>query len=62
MGGTIMTIEKINSYCYEHYEEGGDIVVEAMDDEEKLGRFKTLESLKEYIQVQHQHRLEIQSC
>tara|TARA_R110002167_G_scaffold260694_2_gene467143 strand:- start:4622 stop:4816 length:195 start_codon:yes stop_codon:yes gene_type:complete len=61
MGGTIMTIEQINSYCYKHYEEGGDIVVETMDEKEKLATFETLEHLKQWIQVQHEHRLEIQA-
>jgi precorrin-6B methylase 2 len=61
MGGAIMTIEQINSYCYEHYEEGGDIVVETMDEKEKLGKFESLESLQEWIEVQHEHRREIQS-
>ena len=61
MGGTIMTIEQINSYCYENYEEGGDIVVETMDEKEKLGKFESLESLQEWIEVQHEHRLEIQA-
>ncbi len=56
-----MSIEEINQYCYEHYEEGGDIVVETMDDEEKLGRFETKESLQEYIEVQHEYRREIQA-
>ena len=60
MGGA-MSIEEINQYCYEHYEEGGDIVVETMDDEEKLGRFETKESLQEYIEVQHEYRREIQA-
>jgi precorrin-6B methylase 2 len=61
MGGTMITIEQINQYCYENYEEGGDIVVETMNDEEKLGRFESLESLQEWIEVQHEHRREIQS-
>ena len=56
-----MTIEQINSYCYENYEEGGDIVVETMDEKEKLGKFESLESLQEWIEVQHEHRREIQS-
>ena len=56
-----MTIEQINSYCYKHYEEGGDIVVETMDEKEKLGKFESLESLQEWIEVQHEHRLEIQA-
>lgn len=56
-----MSIEEINQYCYEHYEEGGDIVVETMDDEEKLRRFETKESLQEYIEVQHEYRREIQA-
>ena len=56
-----MSIEEINQYCYEHYEEGGDIVVETMDDEEKLLRFETKESLQEYIEVQHEYRREIQA-
>lgn len=56
-----MTIEQINQYCYEHYEEGGDIVVETMNDEEKLATFETLEDLKQWIEVNHEHRLEIQS-
>ena len=56
-----MTIDQINSYCYEHYEEGGDIVVETMDEKEKLGKFESLESLQEWIEVQHEHRREIQS-
>ena len=56
-----MTIEKINEYCYEHYEEGGDIVVECMEDEEKLDRFETLGDLQEYIETYEEHRKEIQS-
>ena len=56
-----MTIEQINSYCYEHYEEGGDIVVECMEDEEKLARFETLGDLQEYIETYQSHRKEIQS-
>jgi hypothetical protein len=56
-----MTIEKINEYCYEHYEEGGDIVVECMEDEEKLARFETLGDLQEYIETYEEHRKEIQS-
>ena len=56
-----MTIEQINSYCYENYEEGGDIVVETMDEKEKLGKFESLESLQEWIEVQHEHKLEIQA-
>lgn len=61
MGGAIMTIDQINSYCYEHYEDGGDIVVECMEDEEKLGRFESLESLQEYIEVQQEYKKEIQT-
>ena len=61
MGGTIMTIEEIDEYAYKHYEEGGDIVVECMDDEEKLARFETLSDLKEYIEINEQRRQEIQS-
>ena len=56
-----MTIEKINEYCYDHYEEGGDIVVECMEDEEKLARFETLGDLQEYIETYEEHRKEIQS-
>jgi hypothetical protein len=56
-----MTIEQINSYCYEHYEEGGDVVVECMEDEEKLARFETLGDLQEYIETYQSHRKEIQS-
>jgi hypothetical protein len=56
-----MTIEQINEYCYEHYEEGGDIVVECMEDEEKLARFETLGDLQEYIETYEEHRKEIQS-
>ena len=56
-----MTIEQINEYCYEHYEEGGDIVVECMEDEEKLARFETLGDLQEYIETYQSHRKEIQS-
>jgi len=41
----MITIEQINQYCYENYEKGGDIVVETMDDKEKVGRFESLESL-----------------
>ena len=61
MGGAMITIEQINQYCYENYEEGGDIVVETMDEKEKLGKFESLESLQEWIEVQHEHRREIQS-
>ena len=57
----MITIEQINQYCYENYEEGGDIVVETMDEKEKLGKFESLESLQEWIEVQHEHRREIQS-
>jgi len=32
-----------------------------MDEKEKLGKFESLESLQEWIEVQHEHRLEIQS-
>ena len=56
-----MTIEKINEYCYEHYEEGGDIVVECMEDEEKLARFETLGDLQEYIETYEEHRKEIRA-
>ncbi len=56
-----MTIDQINSYCYEHYEDGGDIVVECMENEEKLSRFKTLEDLKQYIEVNQEYRQEIES-
>lgn len=61
MGGAIMTIDQINSYCYEHYEDGGDIVVECMEDEEKLKRFETLEDLRQYIEIRQEHRREIES-
>jgi len=61
MGGTMITIEQINQYCYENYEKGGDIVVETMDEKEKLGRFESLESLQEWIEVQQEHRREIQA-
>ena len=54
-----MTIEQINEYCYKHYEQGGDIVVECMDDEEKLARFETLEDLKQYIEINQENREEI---
>ena len=57
----VSLIDQINQYCYEHYEDGGDIVVETMDDEEKLARFETLGDLKEYIEVQQEHREEIQA-
>lgn len=56
-----MTIEQINEYCYKHYEQGGDIVVECMDDEEKLARFETLEDLKQYIEISQENREEIES-
>lgn len=56
-----MTIDQINSYCYEHYEDGGDIVVECMQDEEKLKRFETLEDLRQYIEISQEHRREIES-
>jgi len=56
-----MTIDQINSYCYEHYEDGGDIVVECMEDEEKLKRFETLEDLRQYIEIRQEHRREIES-
>jgi precorrin-6B methylase 2 len=56
-----MTIDQINSYCYEHYEDGGDIVVECMEDEEKLKRFETLEDLRQYIEINQEHRREIES-
>ena len=56
-----MTIEQINEYCYKHYEQGGDIVVECMDDEEKLARFETLEDLKQYIEINQERREEIKS-
>lgn len=56
-----MTIEQINEYCYKHYEQGGDIVVECMEDEEKLSRFETLEDLKQYIETYQEHREEIES-
>jgi precorrin-6B methylase 2 len=56
-----MTIEQINEYCYKHYEQGGDIVVECMDDEEKLARFETLEDLKQYIEINQENREEIES-
>jgi len=61
MGGAIMTIDQINSYCYEHYEDGGDIVVECREDEEKLKRFETLEDLRQYIEINQEHRREIES-
>ncbi len=57
----VSLIDQINQYCYEHYEEGGDIVVETMNDEEKVGRFESLESLQEWIEVQQEHRREIQA-
>ena len=57
----VSLIDQINQYCYEHYEDGGDIVVETMDDEEKLARFETLGDLKEYIEVQQEHREEIRA-
>jgi len=57
----MITIEQINQYCYENYEKGGDIVVETMDDKEKAGRFESLESLQEWIEVQQEHRREIES-
>ena len=56
-----MTIEEIDLYAYEHYEQGGDVVVECMDDEEKLAKFQTLSDLKEYIEIYEEHRQEIQS-
>ena len=56
-----MTIEQINEYCYKHYEQGGDFVVECMDDEEKLARFETLEDLKQYIEINQERREEIKS-
>ena len=61
MGVTIMTLKEIDEYAYKHYEQGGDIVVECMDDEEKLARFKTLDDLKFYIEINHEQRLEIES-
>ena len=57
----MITIEQINQYCYENYEKGGDIVVETMDDKEKVGRFESLESLQEWIEVQQDYRREIQA-
>jgi len=56
-----MTIKEIDQFAYEHYEQGGDIVVECMDDEEKLARFETLDDLKFYIEINHEHRKEIES-
>ena len=56
-----MTLKEIDQYAYKHYEEGGDIVVECMDDDEKLARFETLSDLKEYIEINEQRRQEIQS-
>jgi precorrin-6B methylase 2 len=60
MGGTIMTLKEIDEYAYKHYEQGGDIIVECMDDEEKLARFETLSNLKEYIEINEERRQEIE--
>jgi precorrin-6B methylase 2 len=60
MGGTIMTLKEIDEYAYKHYEQGGDIIVECMDDEEKLARFETLSNLKEYIEMNEERRQEIE--
>ena len=61
MGGAMITIEKINQYCYEHYEEGGDFVVETMNTAEKVGRFESTASLQAWIAVEKEHRREMQS-
>jgi hypothetical protein len=60
MGGTIMTLKEIDEYAYKHYEQGGDIIVECMGDEEKLARFETLSNLKEYIEMNEERRQEIE--
>jgi precorrin-6B methylase 2 len=60
MGGTIMTLKEIDEYAYKHYEQGGDIIVECMDNEEKLARFETLSNLKEYIEINEERRQEIE--
>ena len=56
-----MTLEEIDEYAYKHYEVGGDFVVECMENEEKLSRFKTLEDLKQYIEINQECRQEIES-
>lgn len=56
-----MTIAEIEEYSYKHYENGGDFVIECMEDEERLERFKTLEDLKQYIEINQEHRREIES-
>lgn len=56
-----LTIEEIDEYAYKHYDQGGDIVVECMEDEEKLDMFKTLASLEEWIYTQGEYRMEFQS-
>ena len=55
-----MTLKEIDEYAYKHYEQGGDIIVECMDDEEKLARFETLSNLKEYIEMNEERRQEIE--
>ena len=55
-----MTLKEIDEYAYKHYEQGGDIIVECMDDEEKLARFETLSNLKEYIEINEERRQEIE--
>lgn len=57
-----MTLKEIDEYAYKHYEKGGDIVVECMEDEEKLARFETLGDLQEYIETYEEHRKEIESA
>lgn len=56
-----MTIEQIDKYCYKHYENGGDVIVECMDDEEKLQRFPSLDLLKEYIEIYQENKKEVES-
>lgn len=45
-------VDEVYALCEEHYEAGGDTIVECMDPQEILEQFKNLKEVKKYCGLQ----------
>lgn len=54
-------INRVRDLAMEKYEEGGDIIVECLTDQEIIERFDNIEQAKEFMELQYERRREIES-
>lgn len=54
-------VNRVRDLAMEKYEEGGDIIVECLTDQEIVERFDTIEHAKEFMELQYERRREIES-